>query len=790
MKIKGKRKLGKVLLSFLCLMGAIGVIKAEAKLGDSGYIKTTSEETVRNLLGGVKLHEQDISALKDCTGSIFYDYDSQYLETLPNGEGAKIVSWSYRNPNKWQMAGVSDIARNFEEQNPGWLVVGGTNADFFNINTNGQMVSNAMEKGDMINPTNITDNKWWRGILGFTKDNQLMTGIPEVSNYYTTFTTEVGSTKVDNINPTNVPQTGVTVLTKDVLKEYDLTGFKVAVGTYDVTRITYSNRDFFVKGKITEVRDGLANDRPKEDDRAFFIVTKDENVNFTKDTYVRIQKDYLNDWANVYNSASYYWKILDNGTVMFEGHSNAGKRDQIIAKYGQGYNDLSYITTTKSRCLFGVKEDGSYVMAVVGGSTTSGMTLSEAAYYMKEIGCVNAWDFDGGGSATLVARNELGNIETINVPSDAGDGTERRVGNALLMVVRDPGYTFDIKESTPTTVTLNQKTGADYQKMQDIKVKIANQVVEVDNNEKIVIEGLEENKKYNAEICFTYEGEEYSTFVPVETSIYQPGLTFIPNTYGFTVERTSTDKVLETIGATIQVNDMTFTMGNVDSFEITGLVKDQTYRISYTYEVHNKLTDTIYQKAEAMKEYHTLSYDIPQITKFEELRKGKDKITFAYTYTDTDNLVVEAYILKNGEKELLDSKSGTKIFENLDFNTDRYTFKLVIKYQVGEEIAEITSDELISGLEPCEHDFEDATCEKPKTCKKCGATEGKPLGHDFMDATTDAPKTCRRCGKTEGEPLPKTDSKKGCSCKKSGVYVIITSLAMLGASLILLRKKK
>ena len=226
MKIKGKRKLGKVHLSFLCLMGAIGVIKAEAKLGDSGYIKTTSEETVRNLLGGVKLHEQDISALKDCTGSIFYDYDSQYLETLPNGEGAKIVSWSYRNPNKWQMAGVSDIARNFEEQNPGWLVIGGTNADFFNINTNGQMVSNAMEKGDMINPTNITDNKWWRGILGFTKDNQLMTGIPEVSNYYTihvyddtTFTTEVESTKVDNINPTNLPQTGVTVLTKDVLKE-------------------------------------------------------------------------------------------------------------------------------------------------------------------------------------------------------------------------------------------------------------------------------------------------------------------------------------------------------------------------------------------------------------------------------------------------------------------------------------------------------------------------------------------------------------------------------------------
>lgn len=28
------------------------------------------------------------------------------------------------------MAGVSDIAANFEKENPGWIVVGGTNADF------------------------------------------------------------------------------------------------------------------------------------------------------------------------------------------------------------------------------------------------------------------------------------------------------------------------------------------------------------------------------------------------------------------------------------------------------------------------------------------------------------------------------------------------------------------------------------------------------------------------------------------------------------------------------------
>lgn len=47
------------------------------------------------------------------------------------------------------------------------------------------MASNAMENGEMINPMNITTNSWWRGILGFTKDNELMAGVPDVTDYYT-----------------------------------------------------------------------------------------------------------------------------------------------------------------------------------------------------------------------------------------------------------------------------------------------------------------------------------------------------------------------------------------------------------------------------------------------------------------------------------------------------------------------------------------------------------------------------------------------------------------------------
>lgn len=51
------------------------------------------------------------------------------------------------------------------------------------------------------------------------------------------------------------------------------------------------------------------------------------------------------------------------------------------------------------------------------------------------------------------------------------------------------------------------------------------------------------------------------------------------------------------------------------------------------------------------------------------------------------------------------------------------------------------------------HRWADATCEAAKTCSVCGKADGTALGHNWADATEAAPKTCLRCGATEGEPL-------------------------------------
>ena len=60
---------------------------------------------------------------------------------------------------------------------------------------------------------------------------------------------------------------------------------------------------------------------------------------------------------------------------------------------------------------------------------------------------------------------------------------------------------------------------------------------------------------------------------------------------------------------------------------------------------------------------------------------------------------------------------------------------------------------LILSKPSCSHQWIEADCLYPKTCRICQATEGVANGHDFIDATCTAPKTCQVCQLTEGVSL-------------------------------------
>ena len=74
------------------------------------------------------------------------------------------------------------------------------------------------------------------------------------------------------------------------------------------------------------------------------------------------------------------------------------------------------------------------------------------------------------------------------------------------------------------------------------------------------------------------------------------------------------------------------------------------------------------------------------------------------------------------------------------------------------------------------HDFDDATCTKPATCKfKCGTTTGTALGHSYKPATCVAKETCRRCGDERGNLGDHRFTTATCIKKATCIYCGVTT---------------
>ncbi|MCD7774149.1 MAG: phosphodiester glycosidase family protein, partial [Clostridiales bacterium] len=136
-----------------------------------------------------------------------------------------------------------------------------------------------------------------------------------------------------------------------------------------------------------------------------------------------------------------YFAILKDGTAVI----GSGKADtdnmvscvggsNILVKDGVKASAIAGTTDLNPRLAVGIKADGSVVFYVVDGRqapTSCGMSLSQLADIMISLGCVDALNLDGGGSATMLSQHE-GSDELVcrNSPSD---GSERTVSTAILI---------------------------------------------------------------------------------------------------------------------------------------------------------------------------------------------------------------------------------------------------------------------------------------------------------------------------------------------------------------------
>ena len=248
--------------------------------------------------------------------------------------------------------------------------------------------------------------------------------------------------------------------------------------TLNIEKGSVMSNDNYYKDDNLEI---TLNEDRVNDTTVYIAYVKTDNKEFLKtafasNTYGRNIKDYTTSIASNVNAIlainGDFYGAQEKGFVLKNGviyrNISKGNEDLVIYKDGSwkfineddadinkllnddAYNILSFgpalikngsISVSKTqevdkamvnnpRTAIGIMEDGTYVFLVSDGRTneSEGLTLYEVASYTKSIGCINAYNLDGGGSSTMYFNGKL-----INKPTTNGRISERKVSDIVYV---------------------------------------------------------------------------------------------------------------------------------------------------------------------------------------------------------------------------------------------------------------------------------------------------------------------------------------------------------------------
>ena len=436
-------------------------------------------------------------------------YYPQSVNTIeiPNNGATKIVQWSYlpSTPDKgWLLTSVNIMATNYETHNPGYKVVAVINGDFFDINSeasygpllkstrgvgvsDGEVIRAMDARGLEKNPLTIgfknngkSDNYVQGGKIEFSENHMLALYdekgniIEEIEVKYINQKPSSGEVAVYFSYPT-----GVDPVTKGQgYQLVDIPSDGAFICSEPIRVVPSSSTDLYAKGKVAKIDNSQSIPWG-----SFGLVTTNEEVRnkIEEAAYVRVQRNVIGDYAECTSIGGGVFPLLLNGKQYI--NQNAERHP---------------------RTMIGAKADGSIVMATVDGRQKDlgyyGMTGDELGATMQYYGCVSAVNLDGGGSTTIMIRDENDQFRVLNSPSD---GSLRRDSNCYLVVAKDADFKVDSQEVTSDKITLNlDTTNVDFNEVTSIKCTLNGVTKEVVDN-KVTFDGLDSNKLYK--YSFSYD---------------------------------------------------------------------------------------------------------------------------------------------------------------------------------------------------------------------------------------------------------------------------------------------
>lgn len=713
-------------------------LTAKDQSGVSSFTPNNSKE--ENIYGMNHILTQGVATT---TGKENHNQNINVFSMKTNGISSKLVHHAVQTSNThYKRTTITAAAKDYEETHPGWIVVGGINADQYYFNTGTSWPAGAwyyqpcpyypmVSNGEKIFPINILGN--WSSVIGLKNDGS--------SSSFAT-PTGIGGFVVEIIDENGITQSSfeVEAINKSasegkttVWSAYSNLGSSGKMTSVEVN----TNKKLFVVENAElaymYMYEGYEAETPAKFN-AFFgrgVITSTDKQSYTvgqaqfaietsdnnliaaldKNVRVRVERLFANDEMNNCEEAV--------------GYHSAQRINGVDQTTTAPYDTQQY-----SRSLFGKKADGTYVLitadmvSVVNPDQTTtkyrGLNQTECSAVAEYYGLTDMYQMDGGGSVTAMVRTESG-FKVTNYPKDTGNPLSPRENfSFLFFVVRDPGIKEDTTAKTYHSITLNKIDVTGKGKIENVKVTLDGVTKDFDGD-KLTFDNLKDNTEYTFKI--NYDVVDGDTVIPSEYEMKATTASFVFPTNPIVMQAAYKNKLIfnkpqtsvssNISNVVVKLGTASYNMGSEEILEITNLLADTKYEVTVSYDIYDETSKQTYSTSYILEGVATLSYEVPTIKEFKESKKTADSISFSYEYNDEDLVVEHAYILVNGNKEEISSMVGSQRIKNLDFSKNVYKFQLVLECKSKEGTTfTVTSDVLT---------YDEVQKEEPKEeKKKCG----------------------------------------------------------------------
>lgn len=481
-------------------------------------------------------------------------------------KGIKTVTWSAPNPTTSVAAAFSrvtldKIAEDYELNHPGWKVLGGISSDQFYFSFGTGLVTNG---SDVFYNTPYygmkADGEDWftvdalgrvgcnmTGFLNDGSNDPLVYGARTAQgfklNVYdknNNFVKKFDITELNPLSKTKKTSGDYTYLysiysayyfeSEDAFSDPNNTDPDYKSETPSETKLlkeypvsSNSNNDLYVVGAA---------------DRAFVSNSKywkykggfETDAFFGKGTITSVEKS-VNLKAKQFaieTTNPELLSVLEEGCYVVAQYELDDEMEQCESAVGwhtlQRYNGVdqnvsnSYNSRPYPRSLFGVTEDGTiYLISSNGGNSRPlwGLYGEEANALCKAYGIKTAFQMDGGGSVTMVVRNDNGGFDFLTTPAD---GSQRSICGGVFFVVRDVDYNTNLVSRTDASLTVDVDI-TDYGWLENVEKTYVNlngrtsdgnkySVSKELTGDSLTFEGLASNSEYVLNVSFKVSGSD------------------------------------------------------------------------------------------------------------------------------------------------------------------------------------------------------------------------------------------------------------------------------------------